>query len=99
MWDRQTETWWQQFTGEGIVGELAGKRLTMLSASIISFADFRAANPDGLVLSRDTGFSRAYGNNPYAGYDRADQNPFLFDGDLDGRLLPKERVATITSVK
>jgi hypothetical protein len=96
MWDRQTETWWQQFTGEGIVGELAGKRLTMLSASIISFSDFRAANPDGLVLSRDTGFSKPYGTNPYAGYDRADQNPFLFDGDLDGRLLPKERVATIS---
>ena len=96
MWDRQTETWWQQFTGEGIVGELAGKKLTMLPASIISFSDFRTANPQGKVLSRDTGFSRSYGNNPYAGYDRADETPFLFRGDLDGRLLPKERVATVT---
>ena len=96
MWDRQTETWWQQFTGEGIVGELAGKRLTILPASIISFSDFRASSPDGKVLSRDTGFSRRYGQNPYAGYDRADQPPFLFDGNLDGRLLPKERVATVT---
>ena len=96
MWDRQTETWWQQFTGEGIVGGLAGKKLTILPASIISFSDFRAASPDGKVLSRDTGFSRPYGQNPYAGYDRADQPPFLFDGDLDGRLLPKERVATVT---
>ena len=96
MWDRQTESWWQQFTGTGIVGELAGKKLTILPASIISFSDFRAASPDGKVLSRDTGFSRSYGQNPYAGYDRADQPPFLFDGDLDGRLLPKERVATVT---
>ena len=96
MWDRQTETWWQQFTGEGIVGELAGKTLTILPASIVSFADFKSANPDGTVLSIDTGFSRAYGRNPYAGYDRADQPPFLFDGPLDGRLLPKERVATVT---
>ena len=96
MWDRQTETWWQQFTGEGIVGELAGKRLTILPASIVSFADFRSANPDGTVLSVDTGFSRSYGSNPYSGYDRADQPPFLFDGPLDGRLLPKERVATVT---
>ena len=60
MWDRQTESWWQQFTGQGIVGELAGKKLTMLTASIISFSDFRAASPDGKVLSRDTGFSRPY---------------------------------------
>ena len=96
MWDRQTESWWQQFTGAGIVGELAGKKLTILPASIISFADFRAASPDGKVLSRKTGFNRPYGQNPYAGYDRADQPPFLFDGDLDGRLLPKERVATVT---
>ena len=96
MWDRQTESWWQQFTGEGIVGELAGKKLTILPSSIICFSDFRAASPDGKVLSIDTGFSRHYGRNPYAGYDRADQPPFLFDGDLDGRLLPKERVATFT---
>ena len=24
MYDRQTETWWQQFTGEAIVGEMTG---------------------------------------------------------------------------
>ena len=96
MWDRQTESWWQQFTGEGIVGELAGKKLTPLPSQVISWEDFKAANPQGKVLSRDTGFSRSYGQNPYAGYDRADNPPFLFDGDLDGRLLPKERVAFVT---
>ena len=96
MWDRQTETWWQQLTGEGIVGSLAGKKLTFLPASVISWEDFKDANPDGRVLSRDTGFFRDYGRNPYVGYDRADNPPFLFDGDLDGRLLPKERVATLT---
>ena len=96
MWDRQTESWWQQFTGEGIVGVLAGKKLTLLPSSIISWEDFKAANPEGKVLSRDTGFRRNYGQNPYAGYDRVDNPPFLFDGDLDGRLLPKERVAAVT---
>ena len=96
MWDRQTESWWQQFTGEGIVGKLAGKKLTSLPSQVISWEDFKAANPEGKVLSRDTGFSRSYGRNPYAGYDRADNPPFLFDGELDGRLLPKERVAFLT---
>ena len=96
MWDRQTQSWWQQFTGEGIVGELAGKRLTILPSSIVSFADFKSAHPEGKVLSRDTGFSRPYGQNPYAGYDRADNPPFLFDGELNGRLLPKERVVAVT---
>jgi len=96
MWDRETESWWQQLTGEAIVGELAGKKLTFLSGPIISWGDFKEANPGGKVLSQDTGFQRNYGRNPYVGYDRADNPPFLFDGDLDGRLLPKERVVTVT---
>ena len=96
MWDRQTESWWQQFTGEGIVGELAGKKLTSLPSQVISWQDFKAANPEGIVLSRDTGFNRPYGQNPYAGYDRVDNPPFLFDGPVDGRLLPKERVVFVT---
>ena len=48
------------------------------------------------MLSRDTGFGRDYGRNPYAGYDRADKSPFLFSGNVDGRLLPMERVASVT---
>ena len=94
MWDRQTESWWQQLTGEGIVGELTGKRLTFLPSAIVSWEDFKAAHPQGQVLSKDTGFpDRSYGRNPYVGYDRIDQTPFLFDGELDGRLLPMERIA------
>ena len=96
MWDRQTQSWWQQITGEGIVGELAGRQLTTLHASIVSWEDFKVANPTGVALSRDTGSGRTYARTPYAGYDRADNPPFLFDGDLDGRLLPKERVAAVT---
>ena len=96
MYDRQTHSWWQQFTGEGIVGKYAGRALEHLPASIVSFADFAEAYPQGKVLSRDTGYARQYGRNPYAGYDTADGNPFLFRGDLDGRLLPVERVIAVT---
>ncbi|GEM_PF-245566 len=68
----------------------------LCNSAIVSWSDFRAAHPDGKVLSRETGFSRNYGSNPYVGYDRVDNPPFLFRGDLDGRLLPKERVAAVT---
>jgi hypothetical protein len=91
MYDRTTESLWQQFTGEGIVGEHAGDRLTFLPASIISFADFKAAYPQGHVLSRETGFNRDYGTNPYTGYDDSTQ-PFLFTGPLDDRLPAMMRV-------
>ena len=96
MYDRETHSWWQQFTGEGIVGEHAGRSLDHLSAVIVSFADFQRAHPNGKVLSRDTGYARQYGRNPYAGYDTTEGNPFLFTGDLDGRLLPVERVIAVT---
>ena len=96
MWDRQTESWWQQFTGEGIVGVHSGKRLALVPSAINSWADFRAAYPGGKVLSRNTGFERDYGINPYLGYDRADNPPFLYNGPTDGRLPPKERVVAVS---
>ena len=95
MYDRQTESWWQQATGEAVVGELTGRRLAFLPAQIVSLADFAAAYPEGDVLSRDTGNPRSYGQNPYAGYDTVDQEPFLYPDDTDGRLPPKERVVTV----
>jgi hypothetical protein len=95
MWDRQTESWWQQATGEAIVGELAGTRLTALPASIISWREFRNTWPGSTVLSRDTGFRRAYGQNPYVGYDEVGKPPFLFRGPTDGRLPPMERVLLV----
>ncbi len=94
MWDRETESLWQQATGEAIVGELAGAQLTYLPVSLISWKDFREAYPDGKVLSRDTGFSRAYGTNPYEFYDSASA-PFLFDGEIDDRYPAMERVVGV----
>ena len=100
MYDRTTESLWQQFTGEGIVGDMAGRQLTFLPSAIISFGEYREAFPDGLVLSRDTGFgenyAQRYGVNPYAGYDTIGRTPFLFDGELDGRLQAMERVVTVS---
>jgi hypothetical protein len=95
MWDRQTESWWQQVTGEAIIGELTGQKLTELPAEIVAWEEFRTGHPEGRVLSRETGFSRSYGTNPYVGYDRVDQPPFLFKGPTDGRLPPMERVVAV----
>ncbi|MEW6688500.1 MAG: DUF3179 domain-containing protein [Pseudomonadota bacterium] len=97
MYDRQTESWWQQFTGKGIVGHYAGAVLARLASEIVAFEDFSAAHPTGLVLSRETGHARPYGRNPYAGYDRIDQSPFLFSATLDTRLPPMERVLSVSA--
>jgi hypothetical protein len=95
MYDRTTESLWQQLTGEAIVGDLTGEQLAFLPSSLVSFDDFQAAYHEGLVLSRDTGFNRSYGRNPYAGYDTIGQSPFLFSGPIDGRLQAMERVVTV----
>jgi Protein of unknown function (DUF3179) len=96
MYDRQTESWWQQVIGEAIVGDLTGTRLRPLPAQIISWETFAATFPQGKVLSRATGYQRAYGRNPYVGYDNIDSSPFLYTGPRDPRLRPMERVVTVT---
>ncbi len=95
MYDRQTESLWSQLEGRAIAGVLTGSQLRRLPVATITWADWRRANPDGWVLSRDTGFDRNYGANPYQGYDEPDSDPFLFDGDVDERLPAKERVVAI----
>ena len=95
MYDRQTQSWWQQFTGEAIVGELTGTQLEFLPSQIIAWSEFKENHPDGTVLSRETGHARPYGSNPYSGYDNINSSPwFRLPGD-DGRLPPMERVVAI----
>jgi hypothetical protein len=104
MYDRTSETLWQQFTGEGIVGEHAGERLTFLASSIVSFEDFRQGFEEGMVLSRDTGFPFDYSLSSYQDYDQIGQEPYLFidyDGeaqikDIDRRLPAMERVVSVS---
>jgi hypothetical protein len=96
MYDRTTESLWQQLTGEAIAGDMAGRRLALLPAAIVSFDDFRTAHPEGMVLSHETGYTRRYGQNPYAGYDTIGNNPFLFQGQPDSRLPAMERVVTVS---
>lgn len=94
MYDRETESWWQQALGEGIVGALTGVKLVQLPATMESWAQFRARHPDGLVMAQP-GFSRKYGANPYTGYDSLDR-PFLYDGeDPPHGISPLARVVRV----
>ena len=96
MYDRQTESWWQQITGTGIVGDFAGFDLARLPSQITSFEEFANAYPNGQVLSRDTGYRRNYGDNPYRGYDDINNVPFLLSDPADPRLPAMERVLNIS---
>jgi hypothetical protein len=96
MYDRQTESWWQQITGEGLVGEYAGDVLNRVPSQTLRWADARERFPSAMVLSRSTGHRRPYGTTPYSGYDRGTR-PYrgFFNREVDNRLPAMERVAAI----
>lgn len=94
MYDRQTESWWQQFSGKAIVGELTGAELDLVPSRIVSFGDFRAEHPDGMVLVPNDASFRDYGRNPYLGYDTASA-PFLYSGALPNDLPAMAHVVVV----
>jgi len=94
MYDRQTDSWWQQFTGEAIAGELNGVELTFIPIRMEAFERFAARHPDGQVLIPNDERARRYGQNPYAGYDSSNW-PFLFRGEFEDDISPLARVVAI----
>jgi hypothetical protein len=94
MYDRQTDSWWQQFEGRAIVGELLGSELTPLPALLESWQSYLARNPDGLVMAEPRRYRREYGANPYTGYDS--DRPFLYQGEMPPHGIdPVERVVRV----
>jgi hypothetical protein len=87
MYDHQTESWWQQAMGEGIVGTHAGAQLTLLPSWMESWEAFATRNPGGLVMA-EPDHARAYGQNPYAGYDSRDQPYPFFSGEAPPHGIP-----------
>ncbi len=95
MYDRETETWWQQFLGERIVGDLTGTRLKALPARLESYANFKKRAPDGQVLVPNGRFHRNYGQNPYVHCDMQNAPYSLFEGDLPDYINPMARVVVV----
>ncbi len=94
MYDRQTESWWQQYTGTAIVGELAGLELELLPARVESFERFAREHAEGRVLVPSDPSLRAYGANPYVGYDGSSL-PFLYDGSYPEGIAPMAYVVAV----
>ena len=94
MYDRQTESWWQQFTGEAIVGALTGTELKLVPARLEPFAEFKMRNPGGRVLVPNDPGLRDYRRNPYVGYDMA-AAPFLYRGDYPKDVEAMARVVIV----
>jgi hypothetical protein len=99
MFDRETESWWQQITGEAIVGDLTGRKLRQIPAQIVGFGQFATTFPNGTVVSKETGHKRDYGRNPYVGYDNVTQRPYFPVAKDDPRLRPMEKIVVVETGK
>lgn len=91
MYDRNTDTYWSQIDGIAIIGELTSTQLENIPVDVVEWSGWRDAHPDSEVLSRDTGHSRRYGNDPYGGY-YVDSRLIFPVENTDDRLHPKDVV-------
>lgn len=99
IYDTATESWWQQFLGEAIIGEYTSRRLALIPARTESLARFRERAPNGLLMVPESPDFRPYGLTSHVGEDDAVIPPTLakerFPFDLPDDLSPLERIVVV----
>ncbi len=98
MYDRATESLWNQLDGRAVIGVLTGEVLDRVPSFTVSWADVKESRPDARVLDRErTGYRRDYGRNPYTGLDDPNGQPFLFNGEVDVRAKAMQNIVAMES--
>lgn len=99
MRDAETGTWWQQVTGEAILGSGKGKRLEPFAWDEVNFGIFKREHPDGLVLRPD---DTAMARYPFARYRLPEKEqirgrpmPSWYRPDPDVALEPRDMVISV----
>jgi len=65
MIDHETNSLWSQALAEAVVGDRTGAKLVRYPTRIITWSTFKHVFPNGEVLSRETGSTRDYTQDPY----------------------------------
>jgi hypothetical protein len=94
MYDRLSETWWQQFLGVGIVGKFSGHKLQKVLSRLESKALFAERHPDGQIQVPNRPGRMPYGMNPYQWYD-SKKSPAIYDGSYKGPVRALARVVAV----
>jgi len=94
MYDKQTHSLWNQFTGRPVVGELTGSgiELNVLPVVTTTWGEWKKQHPNTKVLSLETGFIRDYTpGKAYSHYFNSSELMFPALSN-DKRLNPKDQV-------
>ena len=95
MYDLNTNTIWNQFTGDPVLGKLAdsGIKLEIIPITVTTWEEWLSTHPETKVLDIDTGYVRNYSSEgePGAGYTEYFASPdTMFPvADRDDRLETK----------
>ena len=76
MYDKETESWWQQFLGEAMIGALTGQQMKLIPARLESLAKFIARAPNGKLLVPNDPKARPYGGSPYENMENGEPRVF-----------------------
>jgi len=96
MYDYETESLWSQVQGEAVVGDEIGKKLEIYPADVLKFSAARKLYPRLEVLSRATGYARAYRLDPYGDY--ASTSDLIFPVSVQDHRLPAKELMYIVYV-
>ena len=69
MYDRETDSRWPQMLATAMSGPFQGQSLTEFPVAWTSWAEWKEAHPDTVVLSEETGHVRNYSRDPYGQYN------------------------------
>ena len=95
LYDRETESLWSQLMGSAVSGRSVDQKMELVAMEQTSWHDWQKRNPNTLVLSTATGFSRDYTRLPYDGYEASPRLYFPVN-NKSNKLSNKERVIGIS---
>ena len=80
--DEQTNSIWQQSTGEAIFGALKGQHLNRVHSDELTFAEWRAEQPNGLVLKPEAQYEKEYDPKDWEAH--VERTPTVVDTSRSG---------------
>ncbi|MBA3512826.1 MAG: DUF3179 domain-containing protein [Pyrinomonadaceae bacterium] len=96
MRDQETGSWWQQVTGEAILGPLKGQRLKPVFHEELTFATWKREKPQGRVLRPDEGIARSGQYAPANWEENMASVPVATSQILDKSLEPRTLIIGLT---